>query len=562
MAASVVAHEWADRVPYARRMAALRIAACQLNPIVGDIDRNADAIIDCFRRHAATGARLVVFGELAISGYPPEDLLLKPAFTAASDTALARIAAATTEHPGVTAVLGAVDQVDALRRFNTATFVRDGQVIARHRKRLLPNYAVFDEHRWFEEGDTPVPVVDVDGVRVAAVVCEDIWFEHGPVAEAAERGAELLVVVNGSPYARGRLDDRIDIARTRTRDAGIPMVYVNQVGGQDELIFDGGSFALQADGELAALSPQMVETSAVVEFRDGRLTGDISPRLDDLDEVYDALVLATRDYVNKNGFNEVAVSLSGGIDSSLVSAIAIDALGPDRVHLVAQPSRYSSEGSVEDAAKLAANFGADFRIVEIEPAHAAFEQMLEAHFDGRPPDLAEENLQSRIRGVVMMALSNKLNWAPVLTCGNKSETAVGYSTLYGDTAGGFAVIRDCPKLLVYALCQRRNERAGTDVIPRAVIEKPPSAELRPGQRDDQSLPPYEILDPIIEMYVEQDAPAAAIVAAGYDEAIVTRVIALIDRAEYKRRQSPLGPRITDKAFGRDRRVPITNRFSG
>lgn len=544
------------------RMAALRVAACQLNPTVGDIDGNVDAIVDCLRAQAAAGARLVVFGELAISGYPPEDLLLKPAFTAASDAGLQRIAAATADVPGVVAVVGAVEQVDPLRRYNTAAFVRDGSVVARHRKRLLPNYAVFDEHRWFEEGDTPVPIVEVDGVRVAAVVCEDIWFEHGPVAEAAEAGAELLVVVNGSPYARGRLDDRIDIARARVRDAGMPMIYVNQVGGQDELIFDGGSFALQADGELAALSPQMVEASTIIEYADGRVKGEIADRLEDLDEVYDALVLATRDYVNKNGFREVAISLSGGIDSSLVSAIAVDALGPDRVHLIGQPSRYSSEGSVADAEALAKNFGADFRVVPIEPAHAAFEEMLESHFEGRAPDLAEENLQSRIRGVVMMALSNKLGWAPILTCGNKSETAVGYSTLYGDTAGGFAVIRDCPKLLVYALSRRRNERAGKDMIPSSVLDKPPSAELRPGQRDDQSLPPYEILDPIIEMYVEQDAPAATIVAAGYDEAVVQRIIGLIDRAEYKRRQSPLGPRITDKAFGRDRRVPITNRFFG
>lgn len=543
-------------------MAALRIAACQLNPTVGAIEQNTDAIIECLRTHASAGAQLVVFGELAISGYPPEDLLLKPAFTDACDAALARVAKVTEELPGVVAVVGAVEQVDPLRRYNTATFLCDGAIIARHRKRLLPNYAVFDEHRWFVEGDTPVPIVDVAGVRVAAVVCEDIWFEHGPVAEAGESGAELLVVVNGSPFARGRLGDRIAIAQARVRDAGVPMVYVNQVGGQDELIFDGGSFALQADGELAALSPQMVEDSAIVEFENGRLRGTIAPRLDDLDEVYDALVLATRDYVDKNGFGEVAVSLSGGIDSSLVSAIAVDALGPERVHLVGQPSRYSSEGSVADSRALAENFGADFRLVPIEPAHAAFEHMLEPHFEGRQPDLAEENLQSRIRGVVMMALSNKLNWAPILTCGNKSETAVGYSTLYGDTAGGFAVIRDCPKLLVYALARRRNERAGKEMIPAAVLDKAPSAELRPGQRDDQSLPPYEILDPIIEMYVEQDAPAADIVAAGFDEAVVTRVITLIDRAEYKRRQSPLGPRITDKAFGRDRRVPITNRFSG
>ena len=543
-------------------MAALRIAACQLNPTVGDVDGNVDAIIECLAAQAAAGAQLVVFGELAVSGYPPEDLLLKPAFAAACDAGLARVVAATREHPGVVAVVGAAEHVNAERRYNAAVFCRDGRVIARHRKRLLPNYAVFDEHRWFDEGESPVPVVDVAGVAVAAFVCEDVWSSEGPIADAIASGAELLVVVNGSPYARGRLDDRIAIARDRVLESGVPLVYVNQVGGQDELIFDGGSFALSADGSIAAMSPQMVEHAALIEFADGALRGEIAPRLEDLDEVYDALVLATRDYVNKNGFGDVVISLSGGIDSSLVSAIATDALGADRVHVVALPSRYSSEGSVADAAKLAANFGIDFRVIPIEPAHAAFLDMLDPSFDGRPPDLAEENLQSRIRGVIMMALSNKLSWSPVLTCGNKSEIAVGYSTLYGDTAGGFAVIRDCPKLLVYALSRRRNERAGTDVIPDAVLDKAPSAELRPDQRDDQSLPPYEILDPILERYVEQDASAASIIADGFDAAIVHRIIGLVDRSEYKRRQSPLGPRITDKAFGRDRRVPITNRFFG
>ncbi|MBA2609365.1 MAG: NAD+ synthase [Actinobacteria bacterium] len=543
-------------------MAALRIAACQLNPTVGDIEGNVDSIVEQLHAQAAAGAQLVVFGELAISGYPPEDLLLKRAFTDACDGGLARVVAATRQHPGLVAVLGACEQVDALRRYNTAVFCRDGAIVARHRKRLLPNYAVFDEHRWFDEGDVAVPVVDVQGVRVAAVVCEDVWFKEGPVAEAANGGADLVVVVNGSPYVRGRLDDRVEICAARVREAGVPMVYVNQVGGQDELIFDGGSFALQADGSLAALGPQMVEYSTVIDFEDGQLRGDVAPRLSALDEVYDALVLATRDYVDKNGFNEVAVSLSGGIDSSLVSAIAVDALGADRVHVVALPSRYSSAGSVEDAEKLARNFGIDFSVIPIEPAHAAFLEMFVPHFEGRPPDLAEENLQSRIRGVVMMALSNKLGWAPILTCGNKSESAVGYSTLYGDTAGGFAVIRDVPKLLVYALARRRNERAGYDAIPAAVLEKAPSAELRPDQRDDQSLPPYEVLDPILEMYVEEDASVADIVAAGFDDATVRRVVQLVDRSEYKRRQTPLGPRITDKAFGRDRRVPITNRFTG
>jgi NAD+ synthase (glutamine-hydrolysing) len=539
----------------------LRIAACQLNPVVGAIDANVDALIAAFNAAAAEGADVVAFGEIAVCGYPPEDLLLKPAFVDAAAAGLARFAAATAAAPGVLAIVGALDQ-DADRLFNAAVFCRGGEVVGCHRKRLLPNYAVFDEHRWFEEGDIAAPVVEHAGVRIGAVVCEDAWFAEGPIGESAANGAEVVVIVNGSPYAHGRLHERIATIAARAREVDRPIVYVNQVGGQDELIFDGGSFALNGDGTVTASAPQFVEHTLFVEYADGRVSGPLCEPPHPLDEVYDALVLATRDYVDKNGFREVAVSLSGGIDSSLVSAIAVDALGPDRVHVVGLPSRYSSQGSVDDAEKLAANFGIDFRVIPIEPAHAALLEMLEPHFEERAPDLAEENIQSRVRGVVMMALSNKLGWAPILTCGNKSESAVGYSTLYGDTAGGFAVIRDVPKLLVYALARRRNERAGYDVIPSSVLDKPPSAELRPGQRDDQSLPPYEILDPIIERYVEDDASVATIVSEGFDEAIVRRIIGLIDRAEYKRRQTPLGPRITPKAFGRDWRVPITNQFRG
>jgi NAD+ synthase (glutamine-hydrolysing) len=543
-------------------MADLRIAACQLNPTVGAIDANVDAIIRAFHAAVGDGARVVAFGELAVTGYPPEDLLFKESFLAASAAGLARVATATADAPGVLAIVGTVEG-DADCLYNAAAFCRDGEILAFHRKRALPNYAVFDEHRWFEEGETPVPIVEVDGVRLAAVVCEDAWVPAGAMPGAASSGADVIVVVNGSPYAKGRLDDRVDTIRARIAESGCPVVYVNQVGGQDELIFDGGSFALNADGVLAARAPQFREYTLLVDVDDeGRLRGEMVERLDELDEVYEALVLATRDYVNKNGFGDVVVSLSGGIDSSLVVTIAADALGPDRVHGVGLPSRYSSQGSVDDAAKLSANLGIDFRVIPIEPAHAAMLEMLEPHFEGRAPDLAEENLQSRIRGVIIMALSNKLGWAPVLTCGNKSESAVGYSTLYGDTAGGFAVIRDVPKLLVYALARRRNKRAGEELIPAAVLEKAPSAELRPDQRDDQSLPPYEILDPILEMYVEDNQSVAAIVAAGYDEAVVRRIIGLVDRSEYKRRQTPLGPRVTDRAFGRDWRVPITNRFSG
>jgi NAD+ synthase (glutamine-hydrolysing) len=540
----------------------MRIAGCQLNPTVGAIDANVDAIIDAFRAAVANGARVVAFGELAVTGYPPEDLLFKESFLAAAVAGLERVAAATAEAPGVLAIVGSVEG-EGECIYNAAAYCRDGEIVAYHRKRALPNYAVFDEHRWFEEGGAPVPVVEVDGVSIGAVVCEDAWVPAGAIPGAASSGADVIVVVNGSPYAKGRLGDRIDMIRARIAECGRPVVYVNQVGGQDELIFDGGSFALNADGSLAAMAPQFVEHTLVVDFDDeGVLSGEMTEPLDELDEVYAALVLATRDYVDKNGFREVVVSLSGGIDSSLVVAIAADALGPARVHGVGLPSRYSSQGSVDDAEKLSANLGIDFRVIPIEPAHAAMLEMLEPQFEGRPPDLAEENLQSRIRGVIIMALSNKLGWAPVLTCGNKSESAVGYSTLYGDTAGGFAVIRDVPKLLVYALARRRNERAGTELIPATVLDKAPSAELRPDQRDDQSLPPYEVLDPILEMYVEDNMALEAIVAAGYDEAVVRRIVSLVDRSEYKRRQTPLGPRVTDRAFGRDWRVPITNRFSG
>ncbi len=542
-------------------MAKFQIAGCQLNPIVGAIDANVKQLCDAFVDVTADGdVRVVVFGELAICGYPPEDLLLKPAFLAACEVGLSQFADVTAMAPGVLAIVGAVEVAgDAL--YNVAAFCRDGEVIAMHRKRHLPNYAVFDEHRWFEEGENPVPVVEVDGVNVAAVVCEDAWVAGGPIAAAATNGADLIVVVNGSPYARGRFDERVEVLQARVAECGRPIFYVNQVGGQDELIFDGGSLALNADGTMAALAPQMVEHALLVEFDDGVVRGPITPRKPELDEIYDALVLATRDYINKNGFGDVVLTLSGGIDSSLVSAIAADAIGPERVHVIAMPSRFSSADSVGDAEKLARNFGIDFRTIPIEPAHAVLLEMLAKDFAGRPPDLAEENLQSRIRGVLVMALSNKLGWI-VLSCGNKSEGAVGYSTLYGDTAGGFAVIKDCFKLLVYDLARRRNERAGFDIIPAAVLDKAPSAELRPDQRDDQSLPPYEILDPILERYVEQDASAASIIADGFDGAIVRRIISLVDRSEYKRRQTPLGPRITGKAFGRDRRVPITNRFAG
>ena len=542
-------------------MPSLRVAACQLNPTVGAIDANVDAIIRSLHEAADNGAHLAVFGEIAVAGYPPEDLLLKVDFVRAVEAGLERVAAATASLP-TAALVGAV-QRGGEHAYNVAAFCRGGRIEAVHRKRHLPNYAVFDEHRWFTPGSTPVPVVEVNGVRVGAVVCEDAWFAAGPLADAADAGAELLVVINGSPYAGGRINDRLSILRARTAETQRPIFYVNQVGGQDELVFDGGSLLMRADGSVAARAPQFVEHQMILEVDPGAIQdGPLAHELDQVDEVYAALVLGTRDYVDKNGFGEVVIGLSGGIDSSVVAAIAADALGPERVHGVAMPSRFSSPESEGDAKLLADNLGIDLRTIPIEPAHATLLDMLAPQFGDLPPGLAEENIQSRIRGVLLMALSNKLGWSPVLTTGNKSELAVGYSTLYGDTAGGFAVIRDVPKTLVFAIAHRYNEAAGTDRIPANVLSKPPSAELRPDQRDDQSLPPYDVLDAILEAYVEDDRSVASIAADGFDEDLVRRVADLVDRSEYKRRQSPLGPRVTSKAFGRDRRVPVTNQYRG
>ena len=543
-------------------MSSLRVAACQLNPTVGAIDANVEAIIGSLREAADNGAHLAVFGELAITGYPPEDLLLKVDFVRDAEAGLDRVAAATAGL-GIVAIVGAVQRggEHCYNVYNVAAFCRGGVIEAVHRKRHLPNYAVFDERRWFTPGSTPVPVVDVHGVRVGAVVCEDAWFAAGPLPDAADEGADLLVVVNGSPYASGRINDRLSILAARTAETHRPILYVNQVGGQDELVFDGGSLLMRPDGSVAARAPQFVEHQMILDIDPEAVEdGPLAPELDQVDEVYAALVLGTRDYVDKNGFGDIVIGLSGGIDSSVVAAIAADALGPDRVHGVAMPSRFSSPESEGDASQLASNLGIDFRTIAIEPAHATFLEMLMPEL-GDALGLAEENLQSRIRGVLLMALSNKLGWL-VLTTGNKSEIAVGYSTLYGDTAGGFAVIRDVPKTLVFALAQRYNDGSGTDRIPANVLSKPPSAELRPDQRDDQSLPPYEVLDAILEAYVEDDRSVASIAADGFEPVLVRRVADLVDRSEYKRRQSPLGPRVTSKAFGRDRRVPVTNQYRG
>jgi NAD+ synthase (glutamine-hydrolysing) len=572
-------------------VARLRLALCQINTVVGDLDGNVQRIAAAYTAADAAGADLAAFPELAVTGYPPEDLVLKPGFVQDNLTALAKVAGVTGR---CAAVVGFVDRGRDL--YNAAAVCAGGEVVGTYRKRLLPNYAVFDEQRYFTAGEAtdPLELYVVAGVRVGVSICEDAWSPDGPIAVQAAGGAELVVNINASPYYAGRLGGRERMLATRAADASCALAYVNQVGGQDELVFDGASLVFDADGMLLARARQFSDEMLVVDldvrpvFRkrlldprgramapalsevvvsessaaDGPLRAPtVAPALDPVAEVYEALVLGTRDYVTKNGFHDVVLGLSGGIDSSLVACAAVEALGAEHVHVVAMPSRYSSDGSLTDAEALATALGIDLRTIPIEEAFAAFLHLLAPSFEGVQPDLTEENLQSRIRGMLLMALSNKFGWL-VVTTGNKSEMAVGYSTLYGDSAGGFAIIKDVPKLLVYDLCRHVNQRAGRSVIPESVFTKPPSAELRPDQRDDQSLPPYEVLDPILEAYVEGDRTAAELVADGFDEAVVRRITRLVDLAEYKRRQSPPGVRVSPKAFGKDRRLPITNRYRG
>lgn len=559
-------------------MPRLRVALGQVDCAVGDLSGNSDRVLAALGEATRAGADLLVLPELATTGYPPEDLLLKPSFVRDNRTELDRIAAATGPC-GV--VVGFVDE-DARGLYNAAAVCSEGGVQGVYRKRRLPNYAVFDEQRYFEPGTDPPILFDVAGVLVGVSICEDAWAPAGPIAEQSAAGAQVVVNLNASPYHRGKVHQREGMLGERALEAACPVVYVNLVGGQDELVFDGASMVVDPRGSITARAPQyepaVVVTDVRVEPRPDEVAARVrvvspardlpepiepalAPLLDPIREVYEALVLGTRDYVRKNGFREVVIGLSGGVDSSLVAAVATDALGPDGVHGVLLPSRYSSSHSVGDAEQLVKNLGIDHRTIEIEPAHEALTGMLASSFEGTEPGVAEENLQPRIRGTVLMALSNKFGWL-VLTTGNKSELAVGYATLYGDMAGGFSVIKDVPKLLVYELCRERNTRAGYDLIPEHVLTKPPSAELKPDQVDTDSLPAYEVLDPILEDYIEGDQTAGDLVAAGHDEALVRRIVRLVDVNEYKRRQSPPGPRITTKAFGKDRRLPITNAYRG
>src|ERR1700677_2967097 len=565
----------------------LRLAAAQLNTVVGDLSGSVERVLAALAAAEAAGADICVVPELAIPGYPPEDLLLKPGFVADNVTALEKVAAATGQCAVVVGFVGAAPGGIGLA--NAAAVCAGGRVVGVYRKRFLPNYGVFDEQRWFVPSNEPPPLFGVAGAWVGVSICEDVWSDDGPVALAGRGGADVVVNLNASPYNRGRRAERLAMLSGRVAEAGCAIAYVNQVGGQDELVFDGDSLVMAADGTLIGSGVQFAEDLVVVDLPVGphlpRAVTELLPRivvteprrgdrpplrltpprpaLSDHAEVYAALVLGTRDYLGKNGFSEALIGLSGGIDSSLVATIAVDALGASRVHGISMPSRYSSEGSRDDAGALAERLGIDLKTVAIEEAHVAFASMLAPLLGREPFGLTDENLQSRLRGVLLMAMSNAKGWI-VLTTGNKSEMATGYSTLYGDSAGGFAVIKDVPKTLVYELCRYRNSLARSvgdaEPIPVAVLEKAPSAELRPDQRDDQSLPPYDVLDPLLELYVEDDATAEEIIEMGFDRALVTRITRLVDRSEYKRRQMPPGVRISKKAFGRDRRMPITNAF--
>lgn len=549
-------------------MPALRVALAQVNPTVGDLDGNARLIREAVTAAAEAGARLVVLPEMVLTGYPVEDLALRPSFQDASRQAMAALAAdlAADGHGDVTCLIGYLDHLDSVpsgsaaprrRPVNAAAVVRAGRIESRYVKHHLPNYGVFDEARYFVPGDSPV-IVDVDGVSVSVAICEDLWQEGGPVGWTREAGAHLLAVLNASPYEREKDDVRLELCQCRAEQADATLLYCNMQGGQDELVFDGDSLIVAANGALLARAPQFEDALIVADIdTESPVGAPPVERLDSLAEVYSALVTGLRDYVEKNGFRSVILGLSGGIDSALVAALSVDALGPDRVFGVALPSAYSSEHSIADAVALAERTGLSIRTVPIAPMVDAFMGSLDL------TGLAEENLQARVRGTTLMALSNAEGHL-VLATGNKSELAVGYSTIYGDAVGGFAPIKDVPKTLVWELARWRNDHAAADgatpPIPENSIAKPPSAELRPDQKDTDSLPEYDLLDAMLEQYIAGDHSAADLVRSGFDPDLVERILRLTDLAEYKRRQYPPGTKISLRAFGRDRRLPITNRW--
>ncbi len=584
-----------------------RLALAQINPTVGDIPGNTAKILDYLERAREAQADLVAFPEMATTGYPPEDLLFKTSFLTDNVAAMEKVAAAS---KGIAVVLGYVNIVSLERGpddmgpqiTNAAALCYDGRLVDTYDKIFLPNYGVFDEERYFQKGSV-CPVYRIGGVAVGVNICEDIWYPVGPSTVQRQAGAELIVNINASPFHAGKRSFREEMIAQRASDHGLAVAYLNTVGGQDELVFDGGSIVCDATGRLAARGPAFQECLLVtdLEFAEdlprrkqgpagaaaaaveavgapktmtvsepagaGKTPLDNAPMaagMDGPEEVYRALVLATADYLRKSGFTKALVGLSGGVDSALTATVAVDALGKENVVGITMPSRYSSEGSVSDSKILAGNLGLDLWEVPIEPAHRAFTDMLEERFEGTEVNVAEENVQARVRGNVLMTVSNKFGWI-VLTTGNKSEMAMGYATLYGDMAGGFAVLKDVLKTTVYELCRWRNRQGrsfGTadDVIPTAIIDKPPSAELRADQLDADSLPLYEVLDPVVKAYVEDDLSYQDMVAQGFDPAVVRQVIAAVDRNEYKRRQAPPGVKITHRAFGKDRRLPIVNRY--
>jgi NAD+ synthase (glutamine-hydrolysing) len=529
----------------------MRLALAQINSVVGDVDGNAARVTDWLGRARAAEADLALFPELVITGYPAEDLLLRPGFVRAARAAVDTVAAATN---GITALVGAPLYENG-KLYNACFMLADGEVRAIYRKHHLPNYGVFDEDRYFEPGDEHV-VVEVVGTRVGLTICEDIWVAGPPASELGAAGAQLVANISASPFHVLKDREREDIVRRSARENGVPVALCNAVGAQDELVFDGNSVIVGPDGGVLARGHGFEEELVVWELGTG---GSVAPQLDDLEQMRLALELGLHDYVTKNGFGDVVIGLSGGIDSALTAALCVEALGPERVHGVSMPSRYSSEGTRGDAQRLAESLGMDFREIAIEPIVEAFTGALAPSFDGRAPDLTEENLQARIRGTLLMALSNKFGWLVIAT-GNKSELSVGYSTLYGDLAGGFALIKDVYKTDVFRLCRWLNERADRELIPSSILDRAPSAELRADQLDEDSLPPYPKLDKVLEAYVEQDLTREELSADGFDPEVVERAVGMIDRAEYKRRQAPPGVKLRPKAFGRDRRTPITNRW--
>jgi NAD+ synthase (glutamine-hydrolysing) len=573
-------------------LAPLTLALAQVDARVGDLEGNVRLVREHTARARDAGAELVLFGELVLTGYPPEDLLLKEHFLQATQQALAEVAA---EAQGIVAMVGFPERADDV--YNALAVLAHGSVHAVYRKMRLWNYGVADEPRYFQAGEGAT-VLDLGNARLGLTICEDLWVPGAPGSDEALAGALMLANLSASPYERGKGLGRERMLIQRARDNLCAVAFCNLVGGQDELVFDGHSLVVDHEGTVLARAPQFAEAltlctvdlqaAATARLRDTRLRppvrralpevrrfetleraptaaralgGEVAPLLGPEAEVYAALCLGVRDYVAKNGFAHVVLGLSGGIDSTLVALVAADALGADRVTAVVMPSRYSSEGTQSDARELAANLGIQCLDIPIAPAMEVFEGMLADVFEGREPDITEENLQARIRGNLLMALSNKFGWL-VLTTGNKSENSVGYSTLYGDSAGGFAVIKDVPKTLVYRLVDFRSGRDGDHVVPRSIVERPPSAELRPDQKDLDSLPDYDTLDAILEAYIEEDAGRDRLALAGLPEEAIERVFALVDRAEYKRRQAPPGIKITPRAFGRDRRMPITNAYRG